>query len=261
MATPGGPTGGGSRPAAAEPVAIGPWPGDVRRFGHDRHGGVAEAGPSGRLRLDAIARWVQDVAWDDVEDLGLRDLTLWLVRRTRMRVNRFPSLGDRYALTTWVTGVGRMWAERRTDIVAEGASVPDVEVSSLWVHIDPERLLPSEVTPQEIAAWTGPATPRIRARLRHPAPPAGAARRPWTFRAAELDLAAHINNAAYLTPLDEELIAAGGPPASVDLELEYRSPVLAGPAEILSAGPRRWIADPGTGEVRASLLLSRWVDA
>ena len=109
-----------------------PYPGDVRAFAHERRAGVAEVAPSGRVRLDTIARWVQDVAWADVEDAGLRELTIWLVRRTRMRVRRFPVLDARYALTTYVTGVGRMWAERRTDIELVGAepgSEPVVEVA------------------------------------------------------------------------------------------------------------------------------------
>ena len=67
-----------------------PQPGDVRAFTHERRAGVGDVGPSGRLRLDSIARWVQDVAWADVEDAGLRELAVWLVRRTRIRVRQFP---------------------------------------------------------------------------------------------------------------------------------------------------------------------------
>ena len=235
-------------------------PDDVRHFGHERRAGVAEVTPSGRVRLDSIARWVQDVAWADVEDAGLRELTLWLVRRTRIRVNRFPRLDDRYVLTTYVTGVGRMWAERRTDVVARGADTPDVEVACIWVHIDPQRLLPSPVHQVEIDMWTGPSTRPVKARLRHPAPPeAGARSSGWSFRASELDIAAHVNNAAYFTPLDDELLATDVEPARVDVEIEYRTPALAGVKTVLSAGPLRWIVDAsGTGEVHASAVLADW---
>ena len=54
-------------------------PRDVRQFSHERSAGVAEVAPSGRARLDTLARWTQDVAWADVDDVGLRELTLWLV--------------------------------------------------------------------------------------------------------------------------------------------------------------------------------------
>ena len=238
-----------------------PRPDDVRHFAHERRPGVADVAPSGRLRLDAIARWTQDVAWADVEDAGLRELTLWLVRRTRIRVNRFPQLDGRYVLTTYVTGVGRMWAERRTDITAvQGpGDVPLVEISCIWVHMDPERQLPSPVHQVELDTWTGPSTRSVKARLRHPGAPDadGRRERPWTFRASELDIAGHINNTAYLTPLDDELLERGGDAESVDLEIEYRTPAQAGEMRLLSAGPMRWMID-AQAEVNASMVLDEW---
>jgi acyl-ACP thioesterase len=238
-------------------------PADVRCFSQERHAGVAEVAPSARVRLDTIARWVQDVAWDDVDDAGLRELTIWLVRRTRMRVHRFPRLDERYRLTTYVTGLGRMWAERRTDIVRIDvpSSEPLVEVSCIWVHIDPTRLLPSRVDQREIDMWCGPSTRTVKARLRHPAPPeSGFSEGQWTFRASEVDLAEHVNNAAYFTPFDDELLGLGEAAAavdSVDMEIEYRNPAQAGEMRMLSAGPMRWVVD-AAGDVAASAVLADW---
>jgi acyl-ACP thioesterase len=242
-------------------------PDDIRVFGHERRAGIAEVASSGRLRLDSIARWAQDVAWSDVDDAGLRELTVWLVRRTRIRVRRFPRLDEPYTLTTYVSGLGRMWAERRTDIVAvDGGPEPDVELSCIWVHIDPERLLPSPVDQVEIDMWTGPSTRAVKARLRHPAADVHAPASEWTFRAAEVDIAAHVNNAAYLTPLEDELIAlsgsaggsSAGEPAGVDIEIEYRTPAQAGEKRLHAAGPMRWIVDSASGEVHASAVLADW---
>lgn len=240
-----------------------PQPDDVRAFTRERRAGVGEVGPSGRLRLDSIARWAQDVAWADVEDVGLRELTIWLVRRTRIRVRRFPQLDAGYALTTYVTGVGRMWAERRTDIVPSGEREPIVEVACIWVHIDPARLLPSPIHQIEMDTWTGPSTRPVKARLGHPGPPADVAERPWRFREAETDIALHVNNAAYFTPFDEELMLAGravDDATSVDIEIEYRTPAQAGAKRVLQSGPMRWIASAGDGpaEVHASAALARW---
>jgi acyl-ACP thioesterase len=241
-----------------------PQPGDVRAFTHERRAGVGDVGPSGRLRLDSIARWVQDVAWADVEDAGLRELAVWLVRRTRIRVRRFPRLDADYRLTTYVTGLGRMWAERRTDIMLSGDREPAVEVSCIWVHIDPERLLPTPIHQIEIDTWCGPSTRPVRARLGHPAPPAAAGERLWTFREAEMDIALHVNNAAYFTPFDEELLLAGPAVddwAAVDIEVEYRTPAQAGEKRLLHSGPMRWIAgtnEAGATEVHASAALAKW---
>lgn len=240
-----------------------PQPDDVRAFTRERRAGVGEVGPSGRLRLDSIARWAQDVAWADVEDVGLRELTIWLVRRTRIRVRRFPQLDAGYALTTYVTGVGRMWAERRTDIVPSGEREPIVEVACIWVHIDPVRLLPSPIHQIEMDTWTGPSTRPVKARLGHPGPPEDAGERRWRFREAETDIALHVNNAAYFTPFDEELLMAADPvddTTSVDIEIEYRTPAQAGEKRVLHGGPMRWIASAGDGpvEVHASAALARW---
>ena len=57
-----------------------------RVFAQTARAGLAECAPSGRMRLDALARWLQDVAYADVEDAGVADTAVWVVRRTRMRV-------------------------------------------------------------------------------------------------------------------------------------------------------------------------------
>ncbi len=97
---------------------------------------------------------------------------------------------------------------------------------------------------------------RVTARLRHPAPEGGEDGFPWRFRATECDLAAHINNAAYLQPLEEELLAAGGAELdSIDFEIEYRSPAQPGDKRVLRDGDRRWIVNLD-GETHASLIIA-----
>ncbi len=70
---------------------------DVRAFHQPRRPGFADCAPSGRVRLDALACWLQDVAYADVQDAGLEQAAVWVVRRTRIRVNRFPRFGERFA--------------------------------------------------------------------------------------------------------------------------------------------------------------------
>ena len=93
-----------------------PRPDGVRAFSGPALATISDCAPSGRVRLDALARWLQDVAYADVLDVGLESVALWVVRRTRIRVNRWPRFGERVELTTFCTGLGRMWAERRTDV-------------------------------------------------------------------------------------------------------------------------------------------------
>jgi acyl-ACP thioesterase len=215
------------------------------------------------VRLDALARWLQDVAYADVEDAGLHDVAVWVVRRTRIRVNRFPRFGERFELVTFCSGLGRMWAERRTDIVRHGSDtgadgvgsgLPDVEAVSLWVHLDGECWRPWPLTEAEIQTYGGSAEPRrVTARLRHPVPESVNGGAPWVFRATECDLADHVNNAAYWQPLEEELLAARDP-ERLDVEIEYRAPAQPGLKRVVGDGAYRWIVGDG-GELHASLRL------
>jgi acyl-ACP thioesterase len=217
--------------------------------------GLGDCAPSGRVRLDALARWLQDVAYFDVEDAGLADAAVWVVRRSRMRVSRFPRFGERHQLSTFCSGLGRMWAERRTSIVPEGSAESDVEAVSLWVHLDPVSKRPTPFTEHEFGAYADASGGRkVTARLRHPAPDGAASSSPWLFRASECDVADHINNAAYLAPLEEELLR-GGDLDSLDVEIEFRTPAQPGEKRIISEDGRRWIV-AHDGEVHASIAVA-----
>jgi acyl-ACP thioesterase len=225
-----------------------------RVFNEAARPGLADCAPSGRVRLDALARFTQDIAYADALDAGLHETTWWVVRRTRMRVGRFPRFGQRLELATFCSGLGRMWAERRTSIAAEGEDAGGVEVVSLWVHLDPASGRPTPLREDELAVWGETAVGRkVTARLRHPAPEAAATALPWRFRGTECDLAGHINNAAYFQPLEEELLEQGELD-SIDVEIEYRSPAQPGEKHVLRDGARRWIVSLD-GETHASLLV------
>jgi acyl-ACP thioesterase len=223
--------------------------------------GMADCAPSGRIRLDALARWLQDIAFADVEDAGLADRAVWVVRRTRLKVRRFPRFSERCTLVTYCSGLGRMWAERRTTITNSVTEEPEVEAVSLWVHLDPHTRLPSPLTEAELEAYgTAAAGRRVRARLRQPGPgpgpgpgDGGSERWPWTFRATECDLAGHINNAAFWQPLEEQLLR-GTDPDGLDVELEYRNPLQPGEKVVITEGNRLWIVDEQS-EVHASLVF------
>lgn len=230
-----------------------------RVFTQSLRPGLADCSPSGRIRLDALARWTQDIAYADSVDAGLAESALWVVRRTRMRVTRFPRFGAEFTLATFCSGLGRMWAERRTSITPAGDDAGRVEVVSIWVHLDPLTGRPTKLTEQEIAMWgESTAGRRVTARLRHPAPDGVADGYPWWFRSTELDLARHVNNAAYLTPLEEELLVDDAEPRSIDVEIEYRSPAQPGEMRILRQDGRRWIVGP-EGVTYASIIIKQEV--
>ena len=80
---------------------------------------LGDADERGIIRLDGVARVLQDVATDDWEETGLESTDTWVVRRTAIRVaegGRWPRYKEVLTVTTWCGGVGAAWAERRTNI-------------------------------------------------------------------------------------------------------------------------------------------------
>jgi acyl-ACP thioesterase len=212
--------------------------------------GIADADGSGRCRLDAMARWLQDIAYSDLVDAGFEGEGAWIVRRTRIRVEAFPHFGEDLELRTFCSGIGRFSAERRTSIRGQSAAV---ETVALWVCLDPERGRPMRFPPEFTSIYEESAGGRdANVRLRHPDPPEGVERSSWSFRAAEVDPAGHINNSHYWTPLEEQL-AAGPELESIDAEVEYRDPAMPGEVALLREDSSLWIAS-GEDTVHASLV-------
>ena len=117
---------------AVEFVAL-PDRGRVYRTGRRVH--LGDVGQAGFLRLEALARYLQDIATDDADDAGLSDRGgAWVVRRVDLELVNLPSYHDPVELATFCSGTGPRWAERRTRMVDTGGVL--VEAASLWVYID-----------------------------------------------------------------------------------------------------------------------------
>jgi acyl-ACP thioesterase len=212
--------------------------------------GLADATGTGRVRLDAIARWLQDIAYGDIVDAGLAGRGAWVVRRARMKVESFPRFGEPVCARTFCSAAGRLAAERRTSVSGGPAAV---EAVAMGGHVDTETLRPLRLGDEFDAVYGESAGSRkANFRLRHPDPPAGATASPWRFRASDVDVAGHVNNAAYWEPVEELFAEAADEPEAVDLEIEYRGPAQPGDAGIVRAGRMMWITAPD-GAVRASV--------
>jgi acyl-ACP thioesterase len=241
-----------------ELTPLSPAPSEGRVFTDIARAGLGDVTPSGRLRLDAIARWLQDAAFADLVDSGLPDDGVWVVRRLRIRVERFPQFREGAEVDTWCSGTASLWAERRSIVRGEHGGL--VEAVALWVHLDPSGARPRPM-PEGFEEVYGPSAGgrRVRARLRHRGePPEDAQSAPWRFRAADLDLADHVNNAVYWQALEERIGPAkpGAPaPEPFDAEIEHRTPADVGDAAVLTDSQSLWITD-GDGEVLATLFVA-----
>src|SRR4029079_5387619 len=142
------------------------------------------------LRLDAVARFLQDVAIEDVSETGWGTPEhLWFIRRIRLE-GREPVLLDRgVELVTWCSGLAALAAGRRWSVSGDAGG--RIEVDSVWVHLDadanPARI--EDFGPYAEAAQGR----RVSTKLELPDPPARAARIPWPLRAADVDLHGHVN--------------------------------------------------------------------
>jgi acyl-ACP thioesterase len=214
-----------------------PLPSSGRRFTGGQRVRLGDTDPEGRLRPDAAARYLHDVAADDWDDTGIGAGEIWVVRRTAMRLGaggRWPYLGEVVTVTTWCSGTGAAWAERRSDLAVDGVVL--VETESLWVPLDPVR--PRRISTEFRHVYGEAAGGRkVSGRVAAPDMPADAGRRPWPLRRVDLDIAGHVNNAASWTALVE---VAGGPVASAVLThhgpLEWDDPVT-----LATATGRMWL--------------------
>ncbi|HKD86979.1 MAG TPA: acyl-ACP thioesterase domain-containing protein [Streptosporangiaceae bacterium] len=189
--------------------------------------------PSGRLRLDALARYLQTAAEDDLADSGLTEPVVWLVRRCELRIRAFPVMGERLAVTTFCSGTGPRWAERTTTLSgADGA--PLVQASAVWAAVSAADGRPVPLSADFLTAYGESAGGRVvSARLSHPRPAtagngSGSASRPrvWPLRVVDFDTAGHVNNAVHWSVVEEELAAGGWMPSAA--EIEYHRAMLPG---------------------------------
>jgi acyl-ACP thioesterase len=177
-----------------------------RRYEVARRVHLNDTDARGVLRIDALARFLQDVATDDAHDAGrAHNRGVWVLRRIDMIVLREPVLYDTVTLLTFCSGTGPAWAERRTR-VTDAAGDALAEAVAVWVYIDRDRGRPLALD-DEFTQWYGEAAAnrRVSGKLHLPAPPADAASRGWTVRASDFDVLDHVNNVRSFEAVVDEL--------------------------------------------------------
>ena len=196
-----------------------------RIFRAGRRVRLSDMDADGRLRLAAVARYLQDVASDDVADAGWSaDEHIWVVRRTQLEI-AVPFGGDEAVeLETWCSGVGASAAARRTSIVGDRGGRIEAEV--VWIHLGRD-LQPARLPQRFHDVYAASAAGRgVSTRLELRGPRDGGTR-PWPLRATDVDLLGHVNNAVYWSAVEETL----RPLRSA--VLEYRRPIdLGEPVEL-----------------------------
>src|SRR5262245_42331171 len=237
-----------------------------RVYRAQRHIHLGDVGSQGELRLEALARFLQDVATDDALDTDLR-ATLggtWVLRRLAVEILTAPHFNDDVEFATFCSGVGPAWAERRTDVRSSGGQELLARTVAIWVLIDQAGGRPLALPDEFFAIYGASARGRrVSGRLRHRRPSAGAPERVWQLRESDFDFLDHVNNARYLEAVEDELVSVlpKHQPARAELEfrgavergdaLELRSEVVAG----LEGESELWVWLVSDGDVRMSARL------
>lgn len=185
---------------------------------------LSDADATGRLRLDAVARYLQDAAIDDVAETGWgAPEHLWVLRAVRIDAVA-PFLADgEVEIVTWGSSFSSLAAGRRWSL--RGDAGGELEVDSTWIHLGADAR-PARIG-EGFEEYAEAAQGRVAStRLALPVPSVDGNRIAWPLRATDVDRMGHVNNAAYWSAIEHRL--TGREPdlrRPFRARLDYRHPV------------------------------------
>ncbi len=168
---------------------------------------------NGHVNHANYLRYMQETALDASAAVGYDEArynalgTLWLIRETNIEYLRPLRFGDSVEVTTWVGDFRRVRSRRFYELHNAATGELTAQASTDWVYIERETGRPVRVPPEMIAAFAPEGMPET-APKRDPFPPpppsppgAFTMRRMVEWR--DIDPAQHVNNANYLTYMEE----------------------------------------------------------
>jgi acyl-ACP thioesterase len=163
-----------------------------------------ETDPYGRASVRSLLNYLQEAATGDAERLDvavdyLKENGLaWVMLRIRVEMERWPRGGDRVTVDTWPHAATRVMTERRFRVLDQEGR-PLGAATTLWVILDTERRRPVRLPQFALDAIQAVMRTDRPASLEDiPALEEVQTERSFRVRFADLDVARHLNNAAYL---------------------------------------------------------------
>jgi acyl-ACP thioesterase len=138
-----------------------------------------------------------------------------------VEIRQAPVFEEWVDLTTWCSGYGGRWAERRTQL--RGDQGAQVEGCTIWVYVDRTTGRPMKLPEEFFSTWGVSAGERqVSARTTLPTKwPGDVNDDPWPVRFGDLDVLGHVNNAAQWIAVEEALDRAGASREPARAELEH----------------------------------------
>ena len=218
-----------------------------------------------QLRLDSVARYIQEVGAENLVDAGeAEEHPHWLVQRTVVDVIEPIAFPNEVSFSRWCSALSSRWCTMRVDLV--GSDGGRIETAGFWIAINAKTLTPQRVTDTLIERFASTTTEhRLRWRpwLQDPAGPDEAM--PFTLRRTDIDLFEHVTNTAYWHAIHEVMALVPQvctPPYRA--VVEYRRPIKYGEDVTIrwqvgddADAPEVRIALTVGDEVRAAALLRR----
>lgn len=189
-----------------------------RQFQFSRQVALSDTDPTGRLRFDAAARYIQDVAAFDALDADISEIGNWVLKQNNFEILSFPTYGQKLTCKTYLTGSGRAWVERTSVISDKDTGKELIVARALWVLTNLKSGSPISV-PESVYHIYGPLATQHKVQIRNgkrPELPPVKNKLSWQIRFSDQDVLAHLNNATYLETVEEIFYQN-------DLEINLRS--------------------------------------
>lgn len=215
------------------------------------------------LRLDAVARYIQEVGAENLVDAGeAEEHPHWLVQRTVVDVIEPIDFPNEISFSRWCSALSSRWCTMRVDLV--GSDGGRIETEGFWIAINAKTLTPQRVSDSLVARFASTTTEhRLKWRPWLANPTEVDEVVPFALRRTDIDLFEHVTNTAYWHAIHE--VAALVPDICrppYRAVVEYRKPIKYGETVQIEwvrreAGdaPEAHIALTVDGEVRAAALL------
>jgi acyl-ACP thioesterase len=189
---------------------------------------VGDIDATGRLRLDAACRHIQDVGADQLRELGFQEThPLWIVRRTMVDLIRPIEFQDMLRMRRWCSGTSNRWCEMRVRV--DGRRGGLIESEAFWININRETQGPARIADdflEGLRRTTSIDRLRWKAYLKPGSRETADQIREFPVRFTDIDLFDHMNNSVYWSVVEDYLSATPevlrGP---TRITIEHEAPV------------------------------------